>query len=58
MNKEYLGDAVYAELDGEYIILRTQSHDDRDATNIIYLDNEVLDRLINFYQECKETENE
>ena len=43
MMKRYLGDAVYADYDGEYIILTTENGERTD--NIIYLDERVLDTL-------------
>lgn len=41
-NHSYLGDGVYAEWDGEYIILRTGDHRDGYCDNKIYLEPEVL----------------
>jgi len=40
MNKDYLGDGVYAEWDGERIVLTTENG--IEATNIIYLELEVI----------------
>jgi hypothetical protein len=42
----YIGDAVYAEWDGYYVILLTDSHDH--PSNRILLEPEVFDRLIEF----------
>lgn len=44
-NPIYLGDGVYARYENYYVILTTVSHDEADATNIIYLEAEVLDNL-------------
>jgi hypothetical protein len=41
-NHCYLGDAVYAEKSGEFIILRTSSHRDSECDNKIYLEESVL----------------
>jgi hypothetical protein len=41
--KTYLGDAVYAEYDGYYLVLTTE--DGESITNRIYLEPEVLQAL-------------
>jgi len=46
----YLGDAVYAEWDGSYFILRTDSHLDNECGNKIFLDIDVLKSLIEFIE--------
>lgn len=47
-NHEYLGDAVYAEWNGEHYILRTGDYRDRLCEDIIYIDLSVMDALIKF----------
>lgn len=42
--KVYLGDGVYAEDDGHGIVLTTSNG--IDVTNVIYLEPEVLDKLL------------
>jgi hypothetical protein len=49
--KEYLGDAVYAEFDGQYIVLTTEN--ERRTDNTIYLDLHVLDALDRFREQVK-----
>jgi len=41
-NHSYLGDGVYAEKSGEFIILRTGDHRDGLCDNKIYLEESVL----------------
>jgi len=41
-NHSYLGDGVYAEWDGEYIILRTGDHRDEYCDNKIYLEPGIV----------------
>lgn len=45
---EYLGDGVYADWDGAYIILTTQ--DGISVTNEICLEVDILEALIRFYE--------
>jgi hypothetical protein len=42
-HKEYLGDGVYARIDGKYIVLTTENG--VQATNIIYLESSTLKAL-------------
>lgn len=42
MNKTYLGDSVYAELDGDRIKLTTENGYPDDPRNVIYLEPEVV----------------
>ena len=55
-NHTYIGDAVYAEWDGFYIILRTNSHLDTDCDQKIYLEDDVMKRLFQFYTHHLERE--
>ncbi len=52
MSKEtkstYLGDSVYATDEGMHIRLTTDSHIEADAGNVIYIDSEVLTKLVKF----------
>lgn len=50
-NPVYLGDAVYAFYDGCGVELKLNSHTSR---CLIYLEPEVLQNLIEFYQRCSE----
>jgi len=54
MSKEYLGDAVYAEI-GAYGIVLTTS-DGISDTNTIYLEPEVLEALEAFIEKQKKRE--
>ena len=51
MSKVYLGDAVYAELDGRNIVLTTE--DGIKTTNTIYLDPTVIKSLLAFLKKEK-----
>jgi hypothetical protein len=44
--KDYIGDGVYAECDGDYIILTTENG--VGENNIIYIDKYVLEALKRF----------
>lgn len=46
----YLGDGVYAEFDGEGIWLRTGDHRAERCDQRIFLENEIVIKLINFYK--------
>lgn len=50
MNKEYLGDSVYAEADGDDIILTTENGDIGDPSNIIVLEPTVFSALVRFQE--------
>ena len=50
--KEYLGDAVYVDTDGAYIILTTE--DGIRATNPIYLELPVYDSLVKWVERLRE----
>jgi hypothetical protein len=49
--KDYLGDGVYVEFDGYFIILKTDSLDD--PTNTIYLEDFVIENLLRFIDDAK-----
>ena len=49
--KVYLGDAVYVRFDGESLILTTENG--IEETNIIFLDNSVLDTFIQYLKKLK-----
>ncbi len=51
-NVMYLGDGVYAEADGFGVVLRANDHRDEQCTDKIYLEPEIMERLINFYKMC------
>jgi hypothetical protein len=44
--KEYLGDAVYAEIDNLMVKLTTEDGDGPEPTNTIYLEPEVYQALL------------
>ncbi|HWI50106.1 MAG TPA: hypothetical protein VNU45_17995 [Rummeliibacillus sp.] len=52
-NHCYLGDAVYAEYDGECIILRNGDHRQSHCEDTIYLENFVIDALFRFVEDLK-----
>ena len=56
-NITYLGDSVYAEYDGYGIWLRTDHHEEYQATNNIYLEPELMQSLVNFANMKKELKN-
>jgi len=49
MEKEYLGDSVYIAHDNYGLILTTENVPN-DPSNIIYLEPEVVSRLINYHK--------
>ena len=59
MNKEYLGDSVYASFDGYHIILTTENGLPDDPSNQIALEPSVLRKLNDYnkriYEFYKET---
>jgi len=52
-NKTYLGDSVYCESKDGFIILTTEN--DHDASNIIYMEDEVLLNFIKFVELATDT---
>lgn len=48
---EYLGDSVYVQMEDEFVMLTTTSHRSVEADNVIYLDPEVLEKLIKWLQD-------
>ena len=48
--KEYLGDSVYAEFDGDGIILTTENGLPEDPRNTIYLDMNTIVALTRFVE--------
>ena len=46
-NKQYLGDAVYADWDGMHVVLTTS--DGVYESNRILLEDQVMDQLIKYY---------
>lgn len=56
MEKEYLGDSVYARVSRGMIELTTDNG--MGPSNIIYLDVEVLEALIRFYEKAKNQKKE
>ena len=51
--KEYLGDAVYVETDGDQIVLTTENGTNR-ATNLIVLEHDVWQALKSFVKRTME----
>jgi hypothetical protein len=50
LSKEYLGDSVYASEDGDgTVIITTENGHPMGASNIIYLEDAVMEKLIAFY---------
>lgn len=58
MNKQYLGDSVYAECDGYGIILTTENGLPLDPSNTIYLEPQVLQALIDYVEYLKRVGSE
>lgn len=56
MNGEYLGDGVYIRDDGYHLVLMTGNHIHPD--NIIYLDDQVVDALLDYIKRRNETDEE
>ena len=52
MEKEYLGDGVYVEI--ECGMLKLTTEDGIRATNTVYLEPEVMDKLVAYYKQAKE----
>jgi len=51
VNKTYLGDSVYVQFDGYYIILTTENGLPSDPSNTIYLEPQVICGLEDFKRE-------
>lgn len=49
MEKEYLGDSVYAEFDGDMVRLTTNNGRSNDPSNTIYLKYETAKALLIFF---------
>jgi len=54
MDKQYLGDSVYAEFDGYHVILTTENGLPDDPSNRIALESQVIAALNNYVQFIKE----
>jgi hypothetical protein len=50
-HQSYLGDGVYVEFDGYGIMLKANDH--RNPTDKVYLEPDVMKRLILFYERSK-----
>ena len=55
-NKQYLGDAVYADWDGYHVILTTS--DGVYESNRILLEDTVMEQLTNYYERLKAKNND
>jgi hypothetical protein len=51
IEKRYLGDSVYAEVENGMIMLTTNNGEG--ASNTIYLEPEIMDALAQYYSEAK-----
>ena len=56
MEKEYLGDSVYAHYDGYHVILETINGLPGDPSNRIALEPYVISTLLSFIKSLKEKE--
>jgi hypothetical protein len=56
MPKTYLGDSVYVDYDGEYIVLTTENY--ATPSNIIYLDTHVYLSLLDYVERMKKLREE
>lgn len=55
MQKEYLGDSVYVEIEGDRLKLTTNNGLPADPSNTIFLDVHVYDALVGYFERaCKE----
>lgn len=52
MNKEYIGDSVYVEV--EYGMLKLTTENGFGPSNTIFLEPNVMDNLIQYYNKAKE----
>ncbi len=50
MEKEYLGDSVYVQIENGMIKLTTENGLPHDPSNEIFLELEVMEHFINYYQ--------
>lgn len=50
-NPIYLGDSVYATYDDYHVILSTEDHDATRAVHVIYLDKDVMKKLVAWFGE-------
>lgn len=55
--KAYIGDSVYAEFNGEYIILTTENGDGR-MSNTIYLDQSTIEAFLMFVEKSRTIKEE
>ncbi len=51
---QYLGDAVYASFDGHHVVLTTDSHNQAEAGNTIFLEPQVLNSLFRYCEALKQ----
>ena len=56
MKKEYLGDSVYVQTDEFGLILTTENGLPTDPSNLIYLEPEIVENLIKYYENFKKLE--
>ena len=55
MSRTYLGDSVYAEFNHDHVILTTNSG--FGPTNTIYLERQVMEALLAYYANLKDSKN-
>lgn len=53
MNRDYLGDSVYADFDGFCLILTTNNGLPDDPSNTIYIEPLVYDALVRYMERIK-----
>ncbi len=51
MSKQYLGDSVYVEFDGDHVILTTENGSPTDPSNRILLEPQVIYALSEYIKE-------
>ena len=54
IEKRYLGDSVYAEVEDGMVKLTTHNGYPDDPRNVIFIEPSVMDALVQFYEDAKE----
>jgi hypothetical protein len=54
IEKRYLGDSVYAEVEDGMVKVTTHNGYPDDPRNVIFIEPSVMDALVQFYEDAKE----